>query len=135
MEYGNWAGQRKKITKELIIFYLISLLLSLKPQILGRSQQAVSGWELDSFKGDYKPNKMEKGIKLSFHNLGSLGKANNTAKMQNNLMPAKSFRCDLKIQSGQKAPNITTIAKFQATEIFFFNVYIFFKVWNCHVHE
>lgn len=63
---------------------------------------------------------MEKGIKLSFHNLGSLGKANNTAKMQNNLMPAKSFRCDLNIQSGQKAPNITTIAKFQATEIFLF---------------
>ena len=35
-------------------------------------------------------------------------------------MPAKSFRCDLNIQSGQKAPNITTIAKFQATEIFLF---------------
>lgn len=42
-------------------------------------------------------------------------------------MPAKSFRCDLKIQSRQKAPNITATAKLQATEIFFFNVYIFSK--------
>lgn len=42
-------------------------------------------------------------------------------------MPAKSFRCDLKIQSRQKAPNITTIAKLQATEIFFFFMYIFFS--------
>lgn len=77
---GTELDKEKNFKTELI-FYLISSLLSLKPQILGKSQQAVSGWELDSFKGDYKPNKMEKGIKLSFHNLGSLGKANNTAKM------------------------------------------------------
>lgn len=76
---GTELDKEKNFQTELI-FYLISFLLSLKPQILG-SKQAVSEWELDYFKGDYKPNKMEKGIKLSFHNLGSLGKENNTAKM------------------------------------------------------
>lgn len=76
---GTELDKEKNFKTELI-FYLISFLLSLKPQILG-SKQAVSEWELDYFKGDYKPNKMEKGIKLSFHNLGSLGRVNNTAKM------------------------------------------------------
>ena len=39
---GTELDKEKNFKTELL-FYLISLLLSLKPQILGRSQQAVSG--------------------------------------------------------------------------------------------
>lgn len=65
---------------------------------------------------------MEKGIKLSFLNLGSLGKANNAVKMQNNLTPANSVEnLDwVKIyMSRQKVQNMTEVANFQATEILF----------------
>lgn len=80
----------------------------------------MSGWGFDSFNGECKPNKVEKGIKLSFLNLRRLGKANNAAKMQNDLTSANSVENLDGIKkhiSRQKVPNITEIANFQAAEI------------------
>ena len=56
--------EKEKIFKTELIFYLISLLLSLKPQILGRSQQAVSGCEPDSFKADLNKRLEDREIEV-----------------------------------------------------------------------
>lgn len=87
----KWTMQKNMLSKgNFHLTKLVGCSPKSRNSRLGRSQQVVSGWAFGSFKGDYEPNKMEKWIKLSFLKIGRPGKANNAAKMQNDLTPANS---------------------------------------------
>lgn len=101
-----------------------------------KSQQVASGWDFDSFNRGCETNKGERGIKLSFLNLGSLEKAN-TAKMRNDLTPANSvehFGGIQKYISRQKSTEHDWSCKFPSYWNPFLRVYIF-KLWSCGVYD